>query len=228
MVRELDKLIAPGRLAEKLVQAVFLCVAKKKKARSAPCDGCDKGIVVVVAVVDVGRVGDNEAVFGFDPVVLRQTEKRRIPILRGALEQRKIHRLFFVGRTENLSHRVGAHKRRRRADVVLIVMAEDEIVDALHAAAIERGADGVKIVLIGGIVHDGDAVHTDDDAVGFSAVENVQRKNAVFRSGHGGSACAERKQRTERKQRGKASFHGSASPFAGGTIPVLLFAFIAV
>ena len=85
MVRELDELIAVERGVEKLVQAVFLCVAEKEKARFAPCDGRDKGIVVVVAVVDVGRVERKRAVFRLNRIVLRQAEERRIPLFAARL-----------------------------------------------------------------------------------------------------------------------------------------------
>ena len=213
MVRELDELIAVERGVEKLVQAVFLRVAEEEEARFTPCDGRDEGIVVVVAVVDVGRVERKRAVCRLNRIVLRQAEERRIPLFRGALEQREIHGILFVVRAEDLPHRVRAHERRRGADVILVVMAEHEIVDALHAAALKRGADGIKIVLVGSVVHDRHAVHAYDDAVGFAGIENVQRECAAVRLRRGSAARAERKQRAKSQKRGKASFHGMYLPF---------------
>ena len=76
--------------------------------------------------------------------------------------------------------------------MILVVMAEHEIVDALHAAALKRGADGIKIVLVGSVVHDRHAVHAYDDAVGFAGIKNVQREYAAVRLRRGSAASAER------------------------------------
>ena len=81
--------------------------------------------------------------------------------------------------------------------MILVVMAEHEIVDALHAAALKRGADGIKIVLVGSVVHDRHAVHAYDDAVGFAGIENVQRECAAVRFRRGSAASAEREQRAK-------------------------------
>ena len=78
------------------------------------------------------------AVCRLNRIVLRQREERRIPLFRGALEQREIHGILFVVRAEDTAAGQRAHERRREADVILVVMAEYEIVDALHAAALEQ------------------------------------------------------------------------------------------
>ena len=212
MVRKLDELIAFERGVEKLVQAIFLRVAEEEEARFTPCDGRDEGIVVVVAVVDVGRVERKRAVFCLNRIVLRQAAERRIPLFRGALEQREIHGILFVVRAEDLPHRISAHERRRGADVILVIMAEHEIVDALHAAALKRGADGIKIVLVGSVVHDRHAVHAYDDAVGFAGIENVPPSVSGAAAPHAQSESSAQRTKSAARHR----FMGCISSFFGG------------
>ena len=158
----------------------------------------DKRTVVVKAVLVIGgkvRIDREAGIIEREGQRLRRAFEGQPLLLHGGGQLLKLRAVLLVIRTEDVIDGEILHDLRRAADVILVVVGQDEVVDLGHAVFLQTRDHLLAVALLAAVDDDGVVRRLQDHAVRLADLhegdgQGLGGGSILGRLLHGGAACA--------------------------------------